>query len=89
MEVYMDEISNIKFNLTPLMADEIVKINDLKIKIFKLDQEISKKPDEKLTRKKEILVKKMESEKKKFIKEFQNNNKDQIMTYLNLKNKEN
>lgn len=85
----MDEISNIKFNLTPLMADEIVKINDLKIKIFKLDQEISKKPDEKLTRKKEILVKKMESEKKKFIKEFQNNNKDQIMTYLNLKNKEN
>ena len=87
MEVYMEEISNIKFNLTPSMANKIVKINKLKINLFEIEEQISKKTgDQKqLVNQKEKLIAEIDIQKKKFIKEFQENNKAQINKYLNLK----
>lgn len=87
----MDEISNIKFNLTPLMAEEIVKINELKIKLLEIEDKISKACDDiqELIDERERLVNEIDIQKKKFIKEFQNSNKKQISKYLDLKNKDN
>ena len=88
----MDEISNIKFTLTPLMADKIVEINDLKIKLQGLDEKINLSNDEKdkndLKIEKEKVIKEISIQKRKFIKEFQHNNRDQINKYLELKDKE-
>ena len=85
----MDEISNIKFNLTPVMADKIIIINEIKVKLYEIEQKInSVKEDEKinLLKEKEELMKQMDNQKKEFIKEFQNNNKEQISEYLKFKN---
>lgn len=84
----MDEISNIKFNLTPRMADKIVEINDIKVKLYEINQNIETSSGDRLNnliKEKDILIKKMDMYKKQFIKEFQNNNKEQIKTYLDLK----
>ena len=43
--------------------------------------------DTKLVNEREEIMKKMDSFKKDFIKEFQSNNKEQINKYLDLKNK--
>lgn len=75
MEVYMDEISNIKFSLTPEMAEKIVRINNLKTKLHELDNDEEKR----------LLEEEIEAEKKKFISEFKKNNKKQISKYLKLK----
>ncbi len=71
----MDEIAKIKFSLTPEMAEKIVKINKLKTKLIELDN----------NEEKQLLIKEIEIEKKKFIIEFQKNNKEQICKYLKLK----
>ena len=84
----MDDISNIKFNLTPLMAEEIVKINNLKIELQDISKEIECNGDNnELSLKKEKILKKIDIQKKKFIKEFQKNNQEQINEYLRLKKK--
>lgn len=70
----MDEIEKIKFSLTPEMVEKIFKINKLKTELIKLDNN-----EEKI-----LLQKKIEIEKKKFISEFQKNNKEQISRYLEL-----
>ena len=85
----MDEISNIKFNLTPVMADKIVEINNLKCKLLELEKQLDSSNDNKLQLKKAKIEEEISIQKKKFIKEFQNNNKDQINKYLELKNKGN
>lgn len=71
----MNEISKIKFSLTPEMAEKIVKINNLKTKLLELGNDEEKK----------ILEEEIEQEKKQFISEFQKNNKKQISKYLKLK----
>ena len=85
----MDEISNIKFNLTPLMVDKIIEINNLKIKLKKLEKNMIKDDSVTLNEQMEELLKEIEIQKKYFIKEFQKSNKDQISKYLSVKNKEN
>ncbi|MBQ9318982.1 MAG: hypothetical protein IJR82_05060 [Bacilli bacterium] len=71
----MDEISKIKFSLTPEMAEKIIKINNLKTKLRELNKDEDKK----------LLEEEIEKEKRNFISEFQKNNKKQISTYLKLK----
>ena len=87
----MKDIKDIKFNLTPEMADKIVKINDLKVKVYEIDKQIKEMNEEiknlKLINRKEEIIKKMDSFKKDFIREFQSNNKEQINKYLDFKNK--
>ena len=87
----MEDIKDIKFNLTPGMADKIVKINDLKVKVYEIDKQIEEMNEEiknlKLINQKEEILKKMDSFKKDFIREFQSNNKEQINKYLDFKNK--
>lgn len=88
MEVYMDDISNIKFNLTPLMAEEIVKINNLKIELQDILKEVECNGDNnELSLRKKKILEKIDIQKKKFIKEFQKNNQEQINEYLRLKKK--
>lgn len=88
MEVYMDDISNIKFNLTPLMAEEIVKINNLKIELQDISKEVECNGDNnELSLRKKKILEKIDIQKKKFIKEFQKNNQEQINEYLRLKKK--
>ena len=88
MEVYMDDISNIKFNLTPLMAEEIVKINNLKIELQDISKEVEcNGNNNELSLRKKKILKKIDIQKKKFIKEFQKNNQEQINEYLRLKKK--
>lgn len=84
----MDEISNIRFNLTPVMADKIVEINDLKFKLLDINEQIKNSDNQELQLEKAKLEEEMVILKKKFIKEFQNNNQYQISKYLELKNKE-
>ncbi len=83
----MKDIEDIKFNLTPEMADKIVKINDLKVKMLEINKQMEIIRDTKLVNEREEIMKKMDSFKKDFIKEFQSNNKEQINKYLDLKNK--
>ncbi len=87
----MDDISNIKFNLTPLMAKKIVEINNLKIKLHDIEEKIkcvnSKDEINKLSIEKDKTVKEIDIQKKGFIKEFQENNQEQINKYLELKEK--
>lgn len=83
----MKDIEDIKFNLTPEMADKIVKINDLKVKMHEINKQMETIRDTKLVNEREEIMKKMDSFKKDFIKEFQSNNKEQINKYLDLKNK--
>lgn len=84
----MEELSNIKFNLTPLMADKIVAINNLKIKLNTIEKQIQEanNGDDNLNliNEKEKIIKEIDYHKKKFIKEFQKNNKEQINEYLKL-----
>lgn len=84
----MDEISNIKFNLTPLMTNKIVEINKLKMELQKLDEMIVDEKNSELLVKKEKIQEEIDIAKKIFIKEFQHNNKDQISKYLELKEKD-
>lgn len=84
----MDDISNIKFNLTPLMAEEIVKINNLKIELQDISKEVECNGDNnELSLRKKKILEKIDIQKKKFIKEFQKNNQEQINEYLRLKKK--
>ena len=84
----MDDISNIKFNLTPLMAEEIVKINNLKIELQDILKEVECNGDNnELSLRKKKILEKIDIQKKKFIKEFQKNNQEQINEYLRLKKK--
>lgn len=84
----MEELSNIKFNLTPLMANKIVAINYLKIKLNTIEKQIQEanNGDDNLNliNEKEKIIKEIDYHKKKFIKEFQKNNKEQINEYLKL-----
>lgn len=79
----MDDISNIRFNLTPEMADKIVEINDLKIRLLELEKQ--GRNDFEFQQEKKQLEEEVSIQKKKFIKEFQSNNKEQIEKYLELK----
>ena len=80
-------ISNIRFNLTPEMADKIVEINNLKMKLLELKKQ--GRSDNSINKELSDLEEEIYIQKTNFIKEFQANNKEQIDKYLELKNKEN
>ena len=87
MEVYMDDISDIKFNFNSLMADALIKINDLKNELLEIEKKISLDCDnEDLKNYKDELLEQIEFYKKSFIKEFQAGNKEEISKYLELRN---
>ena len=81
----MQEKSKIQFNLTKSMIDEILKVNELKKKIQDIQRRISLNTDSKEITRYKIELNNLKSEfekcKKKFIKEFQKNNKQQIAEY--------
>lgn len=83
----MEKISNIRFNLTPEMADKIVEINNLKMKLLELKKQ--GRSDNNINQELSDLEEEIYIQKTNFIKEFQANNKEQIDKYLELKNKEN
>lgn len=83
----MEKISNIRFNLTPEMADKIVEINNLKMKLLELKKQ--GRSDNSINKELSDLEEEIYIQKTNFIKEFQANNKEQIDKYLELKNKEN
>lgn len=83
----MEKISNIRFNLTPEMADKIVEINNLKMKLLELKKQ--GRSDNNINKELSDLEEEIYIQKTNFIKEFQANNKEQIDKYLELKNKEN
>lgn len=88
----MDQLDDIKFNLTPIMANKLIEINDLKIKLNEIDNKINSKEDtysiNELLKEKEKIDNEIDMKKKDFIKEFQKHNQKQINQYLNLKDKE-
>ena len=73
----------VKFNLTKQMAKDLIEFNNLKKELIKL------KEIDNLTNKKNKEIKKLEEQlniiKIKFIKEFRENNKEEIIKYLEIK----
>lgn len=86
----MDKLSDIRFNLTEEMANNIIEVSDLKKQLIHLQDEINQITDENekilLMNEENNLKSKIEQGKKRFIKAFQNNNKKQIAEYLASKN---
>ena len=78
-----EKLELVKFNLTPVMAKELVKFNELKKELMILKKKkILKRYD--LIKMKE-LENKLNLARIKFINEFRNNNKEEIINYLNIK----
>jgi hypothetical protein len=78
-----EKLDSVSFNLTPVMARELIKFNNLKkeLKIYK-NKRILDKEDL-------IKIGQLENELNKtrisFINEFRNNNKEEIIKYLQKK----
>ena len=79
------ELELVKFNLTPIMSKEFIQFNKLKKELIYL----KKKKD----LNNEILIKNIEKDlndiRKRFIKEFRKNNKEEINKYLEIREKYN
>lgn len=73
-----NNLEDIKFNLTPNMSKYLLEFNEIKKKLNEVED---KKERKKLERKLNIL-------KDKFIVEFRLNNKDEILKYLSVKDKQ-
>lgn len=77
----------VKFNLTPKMSQELIKFNELKKKINELKKLYNLDKNKKLL----LQILKLEDElnetKTRFILEFRLNNKDEIIEYLNIRDK--
>lgn len=75
----------VKFNLTPKMSSLLIKFNNLKHELAQLKELYDLDKDEKLL----IKIKQIESElntcRTQFIIDFRNNNHDEIIEYLNLR----
>lgn len=87
------ELNLIKFTLTREMAEEMININNIKKKLIdkKLEYNYLKESsiDTKTIEKEiKILEDKINDSKKRFIRLFQSNNKEQIKSYLDLTEKQ-
>lgn len=75
---------SVKFNLTEDMFLELIKFNEIKHQLFEYEKKlIDNGDDEFLLQEIEDIKEKLNSSRKKFIFEFQKNNKEEINTYLN------
>lgn len=78
-----EKLELVKFNLTSVMSRELIKFNKLKKELIKL------KSKDKLNEKDLIKIKHLEDElnrtRIRFIKNFRENNKEEINTYLEIK----
>ena len=78
-----EKLESVSFNLTPVMTKELIKFNRLKKELINLKkQKILNKEDL-------IKIGNLENELNKtrisFINEFRNNNREEIIKYLHLK----
>ena len=78
-----EKLELVKFNLTPIMTEELIKFNNLKKELIKL------KRKKILTNKEIIKLAELENELNKtrinFIREFRKNNQEEINKYLQIK----
>lgn len=78
-----EKLELVNFNLTKVMSEELIKFNNLKKELIKL------KSKEILNKEEIIKIKELEDELNKsrirFIKEFRENNKEEIDKYLQIK----
>ena len=78
-----EKLELVNFNLTNVMSEELIKFNNLKKELIKL------KSKEYLNKEEIIKIKELEDELNKsrirFIKEFRENNKEEIDKYLQIK----
>ena len=78
-----EKLELVKFNLTTGMTEELIRYNNLKKQLFKLKQ------NKVLDKQKLNIIKEIEIELKKtrisFIKQFRENNKEEINKYLQIK----
>ena len=79
------DLELVKFNLTPSMSFELIKLNNLKIELNKLKELYNLDKNEELL----LKIKDKETElincRNTFIREFRLNNQDEITTYLQIK----
>lgn len=78
-----EKLDSVSFNLTPIMTKELIKFNNLKKQLIKLKNKT-------ILNKEDLLkISELENELNKtrisFINEFRNNNKEEIIKYLQLK----
>lgn len=78
-----EKLELVNFNLTPIMATELIKFNKLK-------KELTELKNKRISNKEEIIkINKLENELNKtrinFIREFRENNKEEIIRYLHIK----
>ena len=78
-----EKLELVKFNLTPEMTKALIKFNNIKKEFIIL------KNKEILSKEELIKIQKLENElnktRIKFIKEFRDNNKEEIIKYLQMK----
>ena len=77
----------IKFNLTPNMSLELIKFNELKKRLNDLKKLYNLDKNDKLLTKIHKLEEELSESRNRFIREFRANNKEEIINYLMIKDK--
>lgn len=78
----------VKFKLTPQMSLELIKFNELKIELNSLKKLYNLDKSDELLLKIRILENKLNNSKKRFIKDFRLNNKEEIIKYLQIRDQD-
>ena len=79
------DLELVKFNLTPSMSFELIRFNELKKELNKLKELYNLDKNEELLLKINDIEKELINCRNSFIKEFRDNNKEEINTYLQKK----
>lgn len=78
-----EKLELVKFNLTPIMTKELIKFNKIKKELIKLEHQPSLNDQDLIEFNR--LQNELNKSRIKFIKEFRENNKEEINKYLEIR----